>query len=327
MRGFSTISAPSPSPEVVQGVDALRVAAGLVGRLYERAAQLDGPRKVFAAEPVAEAEVVLGREVSRVLRRADNEAVSADDLLGGRIPDDELVVSVLGQILPVDVDLLARAASGARKTSSRSLPTSRMSAGSSAAAEMIYLVAGPLRVADLPLGGQFRAEQGPVYGRQDRSCTFCCIARAKYQFSGFRRCGRPDFPKIRFLRTSSTCSRNRPAVLELRHGDRFTDDDAEMPAFLREHLVGQPQHFDVETDAQSLADAVHVVEEVRQTAFDEDRHDLPLRSVGLLQEAGLPLRVGHHAVDAPGAEPRREGEDRQFAEELLVELAGIGRVL
>ena len=189
-------------PEVVQGVDALRIAAGLVGRLYERAAQLDGPRKVFAAEPVAEAEVVFGREVARMLRRADDEAVSADDLLGGRIPDDELVVSIFGQVFLVDVDLLARAASGTPEGQFAESSDLAHECGALRGREDVYLVAGPVGVADLPLGGQFRAEQGPVYGRQNRFLLFLFLLHSEGKntnFSGFWRLGRPYFPKNTFF--------------------------------------------------------------------------------------------------------------------------------
>jgi len=49
----------------------------------------------------------------RIFIRADDETVAADDLFGGGVPHDQLVVAVLGQIFGVDVQLLARAATRA----------------------------------------------------------------------------------------------------------------------------------------------------------------------------------------------------------------------
>ena len=119
----------------------------------------------------------------------------------------------------------------------------------------------------------------------------------------------------------------RPETLEFGHGNRVADDDAEMAALLRKHFVGQPQHLDVKLDAQRLADSVDAVEELRQTPFDEDRNDLPLRGVGLFQEADFPLGVGHLAAVGARAETRGKGQDRQIAEELFVELPGVGGAL
>ena len=120
-------------PEVVQRIDALGVAAGLVGGLHERTPQFDGPGQELPAETLAETEIVFGREMAGVGRGADDEAVTADDLLRRGVPDDQLVVAVAGEVLRVDVHLLTRAAAWA---ASRRRPTSRMSEGHSAAEKM-----------------------------------------------------------------------------------------------------------------------------------------------------------------------------------------------
>jgi len=46
-------------------------------------------------------------------RGADDEAVTADDLLRRGVPDDQLVVAVAREVFLVDVHLLPRAAAGA----------------------------------------------------------------------------------------------------------------------------------------------------------------------------------------------------------------------
>ena len=100
-----------------------------------------------------------------------------------------------------------------------------------------------------------------------------------------------------------------------------------MAALLGEHLVGEPQHLDVELHAQGLAQVVDPVEEVRQAPLDEDRYDFPLRGVGFFQKADFPFGVGDPTIEGARAEPRGEGQDRTVAEELLVEFPGIGRAL
>lgn len=49
---------PQTVPEVVQRIDTLRIAARLIGRLYERTPQFDGIGQVFLAEFVAEGEIM-----------------------------------------------------------------------------------------------------------------------------------------------------------------------------------------------------------------------------------------------------------------------------
>ena len=53
----------------------------LVGGLHERTPQFDGPGQELPAETLAETEIVFGREMAGVGRGADDEAVTADDLL------------------------------------------------------------------------------------------------------------------------------------------------------------------------------------------------------------------------------------------------------
>ena len=187
---------PQSVPEVVQRVDALRIAACLVGGLDERAAQLDGPRQVFAAEPVAEAEIVLGGEVAGPFRGADDETVAADDLFGRGIPDDQLVVAVAGQVLFVDVHLAARAAACAPECHFAQTPHLAHQRGALPGGEDVDFVAGLVRVAHLPVGRQLGAQQVPVYGRQDRFGLFQSHNGNKStNFSGFSRPRRACFPE------------------------------------------------------------------------------------------------------------------------------------
>lgn len=71
---------PQTVPEVVQRIDTLRIAARLIGRLYERTPQFDGIGQVFLAEFVAEGEIMFSGKMPGIFRRADDKAITAHDL-------------------------------------------------------------------------------------------------------------------------------------------------------------------------------------------------------------------------------------------------------
>ena len=99
-------------PQVVERVKPFRVAArALVMRLYERPSQFDRVGQVFLAEFVRETKIVFRRHAFRMRRMRNDEAVSADDLLLFRIPDDQLPVSFRIEVVFVDVRVGSRAAS------------------------------------------------------------------------------------------------------------------------------------------------------------------------------------------------------------------------
>ena len=88
------------------------------------------------------------------------------------------------------------------------------------------------------------------------------------------------FQKIRFFAYELRLVAEAAVALQLGDGDGVAHEDAEMLALLRKHLVGQPQHLDIEFHAQHPADTVDAVKEVRQPPLDEHRHDLALRGIG-----------------------------------------------
>ena len=157
-----------PVPEVVQRIDALRVGARLIGRLDERTPQFDGVGQVAAPEKIAEMEVVFRREMRLPARRADDEAVSAHDLLRRWVPDDQLVVSSLGPVLPVDVRLLSRASAGCAEGDFAQPPHLAHQRGAFGRREDVDFVAGAFRVAHLAVGRQLPQQLFPGQRIDDR---------------------------------------------------------------------------------------------------------------------------------------------------------------
>ena len=144
----------------------------------------------------------------RIFVRADDETVAADDLFGGGVPHDQLVVAVLGQIFGVDVQLLARAATRAAErdfAQAADLAHQRRTLGGR---EDINLVPGLLRIAGLALRRQFGAEQFPFDGRYDGfHLSLLHITGGKNtDFSVFPVPARAYFPK-----NTPFCVRIRPA--------------------------------------------------------------------------------------------------------------------
>ena len=132
-------------PEVVQRIDALGDAARLIGGLHKRTAQFDGAGQVFAAELVAEAEIVPCRQRIHVAARTDYVSVSAHNCQRLGVPDDKLAVNALAHIQRVDIDLVARAA--ASRTERLLAQASHLAhkVGAACRLEGIYLVGGMAR--------------------------------------------------------------------------------------------------------------------------------------------------------------------------------------
>ena len=187
---------PEAVPKVIQRVDALGVAARLVGGLHERASQLDGAGQVPATKLVAETEIVFGREVAGIFVRTDDETVASDDLPGRRIPDDQLVIPVLGQVFGIDIHLPARTAAGAAERDLAQPSDFTHQRRALRRREDIDLVPGLLRVARFALGRKLGAEQFPVDGRYDRF-HFSCLHNLgqKYRFTRYFPPGGAYFPK------------------------------------------------------------------------------------------------------------------------------------
>ena len=99
-------------PQVVERIEALRIAGTLIARLHERTSQLDGIGQHLLPEPVAETEIVFRREIFRIRGVADNVAVAAKDFTGYRVPYEQLRITVRSQVLFVDIHLVPRTAPG-----------------------------------------------------------------------------------------------------------------------------------------------------------------------------------------------------------------------
>ena len=105
-------------PQVVEGKEGFCAGTRrLVFGTHERAAQLDGVGKVIADELFREPEHVrCGYAQRAVLACADvgteQKAVTAQNLLGLRVPHYELAAGRVHQVVFVDIALLARAAAG-----------------------------------------------------------------------------------------------------------------------------------------------------------------------------------------------------------------------
>ena len=99
-----------------------------------------------------------------IFRRADNKAVATHNLLGRRVPHDELEITVFGQILGIDIDFASRAAARTPKrlfAQTSHLAHQRRTIG---CCENIDFVGGLVRVTYLAVGRQFRFQCGPIDG-------------------------------------------------------------------------------------------------------------------------------------------------------------------
>ena len=91
-------------PEIIQGKDALAVLANiLILNRNERTAQLHGVRHVILQELVGEMEHVAGGELWLALLvelpvPTQQITVTTDNLVGLRIPDDELLIAVVAKV-------------------------------------------------------------------------------------------------------------------------------------------------------------------------------------------------------------------------------------
>lgn len=182
-----------------------------------------------------------------IFRRADDKAITAHDLLLRRVPDDQLVITVAGEILLVYIHGEPRSAPRRPEgdlPQASDLPQQGRAFGG---IENIDFIRSLVRISDLAFRGQFREQQTSAYRLYD---GFHAVKfRAKLNnLSVFCFGTQLFFQRIRLFAYVIRPLLPRSAFDQLVRRNRLPDQYPEMFSLLRKHLVGQIEHLDIEPD-------------------------------------------------------------------------------